>query len=755
MRSEDLRPHLMISDTPKVKLREYDGGGSTYPRPDYKEHAKTLNRKADELRAIFAKAGATESGNRLYYRVQLGKDASVLSTTGSKIEDDLHVKLLASPEKNVAYVSTSPDGFSMLIEQLSDYQNSEDSKGKSKFAIVESIGPIPAQEKVSTILNEAVSTNAFMGEALVTIFPDLSRKDQELAKRSIEEYLAPYGGKVLDTLETEEGLVLRVKIKPEAKALNDLAEAFPIVQSIDPVEEVIETSAVTGERLPPALEVAANPGKAKVCIFDSGVVKNSKILAGSIIAHEEPIGPAYSVEHGTFVASRIIFGDSLRDQVASGKLQPDVQVLSVCMITHDDIGNRVPAKGEQFLRILRDTVSRWHKEIKVYNLSMNLVLGDTKTGALVTDDNVGLVAAEIDKLSKQYGVLFVLTAGNIPISPLAPVPADPYPAYFKHESSRLCRPAEAMLALTVGSIATLENAGSMAGQSMPSPFTRRGPGFAGYRKPDMAAHGGNYTKQWATFNDLSAVGLAADGISIAYGNGTSYAAPLISRLAALLFASIPNAMVDLVRAMLIHFTTLPEWPNWNDEELIQLLGNGVPDSSRLLASNRWDQSFLFQGKIGYREILELPFYVPKQLLERKCNNKLRVRVTVAFSPETSRVLKRGYCKSHLQTKIQKLGTDGNPVDVPVGESLEVITDKYSTIIRCDRPFSRAAVGGNWNLVIEHRSRWKLRNAETPFAAVVSIIDPKSEPSVDISAYVQNAVPNRYSSATRVAERLRV
>src|SRR5947209_6360223 len=104
MRPEDLRPHLMISDKPRVKLREYDGGGSTYPRPNYKDHANALKRKADELRAIFAKAGTPTTGSRLYYRLELGKDASVLSTTGTKIEDDLHVKLLASPEKNVAYV---------------------------------------------------------------------------------------------------------------------------------------------------------------------------------------------------------------------------------------------------------------------------------------------------------------------------------------------------------------------------------------------------------------------------------------------------------------------------------------------------------------------------------------------------------------------------------------------------------------------------------------------------------------------------
>jgi len=62
------------------------------------------------------------------------------------------------------------------------------------------------------------------------------------------------------------------------------------------------------------------------------------------------------------------------------------------------------------------------------------------------------IAAEIDKLCKEYNVLFVVTTGNYPISSAVPNPASSYPDYFNNDDTRLCEPGEAMLALTVGSI---------------------------------------------------------------------------------------------------------------------------------------------------------------------------------------------------------------------------------------------------------------------------------------------------------------
>lgn len=362
-----------------------------------------------------------------------------------------------------------------MLEQIKTYNDTDKHVGKSKFAPIENISSIPEKEKISIELENLINKNKYSGEVLITLFSDLSRQEQEAIKKSINLYLLHKEGKIIDEVDTSQGKLLRVKAKPEN--INDLAKQFISIQSIDPVEEVLIELAKKGEKIEDQVRIMPNESKAIVCIFDSGVTKGSRFLDSSIIGYEEPIGPPHNTDHGTFVASRIIYGNSLRDAISKGQLNPDTKVLSVCMISHDEIGNRRPARGDEFLRIIRDTVERWHQKIKVYNISMNLTNPNVQEGAIVTDDSVGGVAAEIDSLSRKYNVLFILTTGNYPVDLRTPTPTEPYPEYFHKDDNRMLRPGEAMLALTVGSIADKENEGSMAKLNAPSPFTRKGPGI--------------------------------------------------------------------------------------------------------------------------------------------------------------------------------------------------------------------------------------------------------------------------------------
>ncbi|MCV5949463.1 peptidase S8, partial [Escherichia coli] len=67
------------------------------------------------------------------------------------------------------------------------------------------------------------------------------------------------------------------------------------------------------------------------------------------------------------------------------------------------------------------------------------------------------IAYLLDTLSRQYNVLFVVSAGNFAGSDEPPVPQsswrDEYPDYLLHEASVIIDPAPALNVLTVGSIA--------------------------------------------------------------------------------------------------------------------------------------------------------------------------------------------------------------------------------------------------------------------------------------------------------------
>ena len=206
------------------------------------------------------------------------------------------------------------------------------------------------------------------------------------------------------------------------------------------------------------------------------------------------------------------------------------------------------------MRVVRDTVKRWHKKIRVYNLSLNLISKNPNVSSAISDDTINPLSAELDLLARKHDVLFVVSSGNFPAINVGATKTQ-YPNILNWRSTKICPPGEAMLAITVGSFAGRDNNGSIVKKDAPSPFTRRGPGFSQYKKPDLIAHGGNYGLNWQQINDIAVAGIRHDQESLAYGNGTSYAAPVITRLAAHLFSTIPNATSELIKAMLIHFAT--------------------------------------------------------------------------------------------------------------------------------------------------------------------------------------------------------
>ena len=140
---------------------------------------------------------------------------------------------------------------------------------------------------------------------------------------------------------------------------------------------------------------------------------------------------------------------------------------------------------------------------------------------------------------------------------------------------------------------------------------------------------------------------------------------------------------------------------------------------------------------------------------RKGTNILRIKVTVAFSPETDRTLKSGYCKSYLRTKLLKKNSNEELVVVPNSKSVDTITDPYATIIRRDNYFSKGLSYGDWELVIEQISRWTLKNPNTRYGVAITISDPRKETGIDIAAMLQNEVPNRYSTQINVQSHIKL
>jgi hypothetical protein len=206
------------------------------------------------------------------------------------------------------------------------------------------------------------------------------------------------------------------------------------------------------------------------------------------------------------------------------------------------------------------------------------------------------------------GYLFIVATGNIDgaVSPseaqLEAWLARPgHPRYLTDEKCRLRNPAQAINVLTVGSYVPragapfaqrqILNRRPVAQSATPSPFTRTGPGYMREIKPEVVEEGGNYYLEGGTrlrrnaqLTDVAVANsqFARDGRLIRFMNGTSVAAPKVAHLAGLIEREIPNASVDLIRALIVNAA---QWPERlaTIEDTLRVLGYGVPDPNRALA----------------------------------------------------------------------------------------------------------------------------------------------------------------------------
>jgi len=754
------RPHIVVSnEMPAARIRVYDGGGGGFKRNsnEIPAHAQRISNQATQLRAYFATKRDTELTSRRYFKVELPQGKSVTGSTEESLEESLLGKVVSSPATNIAHISVLPASFEDMARSLQTYANSADHRGKSRFAVVESLSPIPFEEKVAPRILDV--DDATVSDFLITFYEDLTNKETTALRAQIQQEIAnDGGGNVSGQVLSSNGTIL--ELKTSKRNIRRITDLFMAIQSVDFNDEIVETSAQIGSQIPDTVTVVNNDSNARACIFDMGVTTGSRFLQGSLIGQQNAFnqttlptvhngaGTAY-LAHGTFVASRIVFGDNIREQYLRGGFVPDVKVYSIDLRRVDGGGNLQRPSTSELLRTIRSFVEAHHTEYRVYNLSVNVVnTVFTNTGA------VSHLAAELDALGARYNVLFVISCGNFPLVGQQG-PAEPYPQHFSNPLTAILMPAESTLSLSVGSCAVNDGLGAMAPANQPSGFTRKGPGIGGDLKPDVIAHGGNNTDKWGDYEQYSATGLDESGSYLAHGNGTSYAAPLITRLAAKIFNEFQNPSACLAKALIVHFSKIHpydgEFPDHKN-----VVGNGIPNENDIFTSHSNRQTFIFDGSLGFREMVEVPFFVPSVLTNRSGRRglgKLKIRITIVTATETSLALRSGYCKSHVRTKIVKINGDGKRKYVPFSDSDTLETGRYKSLYQLEKSFTSSVSSGEWAVFLAHESRWKLKNDRMRFAVVITIEDPLEVSNLDIHAAIRNESRTRFQADLNVANRL--
>lgn len=705
----------------------------------------------------------------IYTEVVLSDLATAKSTSPSDIWKQSDLEIVETTDKNVLTLSGKKSDYSTLEELL----------GESSFARADEDSDVSELERnisrevmaLSSFELKTTSTTKRMDRALrnyldahtndsekidcfVELYADATSTDYDSAFNAIVEAVG--SGKLLK--EDEDAFVnnkfYRARLtRPEIEVLLT-DNNFLFIRVVRLVPQFVSQRSATSASL--AQVTVGEPETNQVFgIFDSGIDHN---LINPLVTQREKRIPTASTEdknHGTFVASRALFGDGIYEIVTSDNpvLSPvgkciDIQVMYLDRVTGESTVDTV-----DFIKHVKDIIQRY-QQVKIFNISIS--------SREASDDVFHSPLSELlDKIAREDDVLFVCCTGNnrVFIGEII----EEHEIFERYaDDVKVLPPGDAISALTVGSITAKSDMDSISTKGFPSPFSRSGYIGEVIKKPELVASGGNYLKETIPSRDanderdLSITRYGVSGIiptGISKDIGTSQAAPLVTREAVLAYDFVVNSTLgtrfdltdnraNLTRALLVHSTAFNELPAIENAYSQKAYGFGMPrfanlehdgpDRVTIMYSDRFDMN-----RKKHKLHIELP--------EFTLTSKTQFIFTLAFNPPVNKNFKQynmmGISTS-LNTVVPGLNAKNQPILVPrdkIGASAEWnryainYCDKNSGIthfkVNKNRLNSRTleALIQLWVLPqYEEKTHTDVRDTQQPYSLLLTIIDTEEQ-----------------------------
>ena len=534
MSNNDKRMHLWIPNEEVESFENNPTGRSVDRGVRFDEHGSKLSIGLQNIVTAYSKLHAGDSlsdADLVVFKLILPDGEKLSNSQRREFIEAEGMMINAVKDDRHAVVSAPRSLFKRLADRVDGYKGT----GRIKnFQYIDGFEPFLGEDKQALSLKQYIEKNYsdnISVDVQMMFVPKLAKDVQERAEKKIFEKIAgTEGGFAREPYHLSDGTtVIRAKIP--IKMIDEVSNDTVIFR----MEQTrffhnLNPSALIP--LPSALEILPEVDISKlpvVAVLDNGV-DFPKELDSLVVTHWISAScKGGDASHGTGVSSKVVFSN-VADQLSQEYVVPRARVIDCCImdgeVAEDDMIHRIQEAVENFKDI-----------VKIYNLSAN-------SKDPIDGDSISLIAYEIDALQNKYNIKFVISSGNHELC----IKSASLEEMLDDDDTRIAAPADAMLAITVGAIAGVDHPDSHSRINLVTPYSRIGPGFAGFRKPDLVAYGATCLKSGRVIpTDPYAFILAPNG-QLAFEAGTSFTAPVVAGDLAEIIQIVPDKDILLAES---------------------------------------------------------------------------------------------------------------------------------------------------------------------------------------------------------------
>lgn len=720
------KEHFWIPDEEVVRLDKTLTARTTPRSVPFAEHGQKLSNSLQAIKQAIEEVSKDNSlgdADLMIFKIELPEGEKVKDKKDLFISTGMHVKAVKS--ENKAIVSTTRSQFQSLKNRLDSYTNS--GSGKTYFDYIEDFKPYIGSEKNSSSLQRTTCSEQvpYHIDVQLMLVPNLGSDIYKVAIKKIIEKISVCKG------EMKEDPYLLSDNTPVIRAVIPSSTLFHY-ENDSAIYRIEETDFFSADAAPSNSvdlndleldESVSIEDLPIVTVLDSGVnlPPNLEVI---ILQHwTDGTSVGGDTEHGTKVASRVAL-KYICEQLPGQKVIPRTRIID-CNILDGNVPVNV------FIKRIQNAVSVFADVSKIYNLSAN-------ASSPIEGDEMSILGYEIDVLQLKKNVQFIVSAGNHQLWKTESCLED----ILDDDDSRISAPADSMLSIVVGATSGESHPNSLSSVNEITSYSRRGPGFNGFSKPDLTAYGGTIALIAGSISvpeDKFSLLLDKNG-KLTSDAGTSFTAPVVAGDFAEILGIVPNKDILLTKALLYH-NARPIWDedSITDEELgfvHNLYGRGLSNVDDSKYSSPSKVTFVRAGTLNRVTKERVTIYMPEILAAQVGRNVAKVSVTCMSMPPVDRTKGTEYIGAYVRASLKKSSSDGRLI--PVQQDFKEGRQKWDVCHQFTKLFSKFEAG-DWQIWLELFGRWEEENIDVPYALVVTIEDVSNT----LDVYSEVEALNRY------------